>query len=55
MVKASNSGATFTMPSGREVLSTRVVDAPRRLVFDAWTMPEHGKHWYGLRGLALAV
>jgi uncharacterized protein YndB with AHSA1/START domain len=24
---------------------TRVVDAPRRLVFDAWTNPEHVPHW----------
>ena len=24
---------------------TRVVDAPRRLVFEAWTNPEHLPHW----------
>ncbi|MGH3980466.1 MAG: SRPBCC family protein [Pseudonocardiaceae bacterium] len=24
---------------------TRVVDAPRRLVWDAWTNPEHVPHW----------
>jgi uncharacterized protein YndB with AHSA1/START domain len=24
---------------------TRVVDAPRRLVFEAWTNPEHPPHW----------
>ena len=24
---------------------TRVVDAPRRLVFEAWTNPEHVPHW----------
>ncbi|MGH9313390.1 MAG: SRPBCC family protein [Vicinamibacterales bacterium] len=34
-----------TTPSDREVLVTRVVDAPRRLVFDAWTKPEHLSHW----------
>lgn len=36
---------TFTTPSDRELVMTRVVDAPRRLVFDAWTKPEHLPHW----------
>jgi len=36
---------TFTTPSEREVAMTRVFDAPRRLVFDAWTSPEHVPHW----------
>ncbi len=29
----------------REIVLTRVYDAPRRLVFDAWTKPEHLPHW----------
>ena len=36
---------TFATPSDREVVITRVVDAPRRLVWDAWTKPEHLPHW----------
>jgi uncharacterized protein YndB with AHSA1/START domain len=36
---------TFTTPSDREVVMTRVFDAPRRLVFEAWTSPEHVPHW----------
>src|SRR3989442_4169701 len=32
---------TFTTPSDRELVITRVVDAPRTLVFEAWTSPEH--------------
>jgi len=36
---------TVTTPSDREVVITRVVDAPRRLVFEAWTNPEHVRHW----------
>lgn len=35
----------FSTPSDREVLITRVVEAPRRLVFEAWTRPEHVPHW----------
>ena len=46
MAPASKSGiTTFTTPTDREVLITRVVDAPRRLVFDAYTKPEHLRHW----------
>jgi uncharacterized protein YndB with AHSA1/START domain len=36
---------TLTTPSDREVVITRVVDAPRRLVWEAWTNPEHVPHW----------
>ena len=39
------SATTFTTPSDREIQMTRVVDAPRRLVFDAWTKPEHVRQW----------
>ena len=46
MATANKLGATkFTTPSDREVAMTRVVDAPRGLVFDAWTKPEHVPHW----------
>jgi uncharacterized protein YndB with AHSA1/START domain len=36
---------TITTPSDREVAMTRTFDAPRKLVFDAWTNPEHVPHW----------
>jgi uncharacterized protein YndB with AHSA1/START domain len=36
---------TFTTPTEREVVITRVFDAPRKLVFDAWTNPKHVPHW----------
>jgi uncharacterized protein YndB with AHSA1/START domain len=36
---------TFTTPSAQEIVITRVVDAPRTLVFEAWTNPEHLPHW----------
>jgi uncharacterized protein YndB with AHSA1/START domain len=34
----------FTTP-GRAIVATRVVDSPRRQVFDAWTKPEHLTRW----------
>lgn len=35
----------FTTPSEREIVATRVFDAPRRLAFKAHTRPEHVPHW----------
>lgn len=49
------SATTFTTPSDREIVVTRVVDAPRRLVFEALTDPEHVPHWFGPRGWTLPV
>ena len=46
---------TFTTPSDREIVMTRVFDAPRALVFDAYTNPEHLPHWFGPRGWTLPV
>lgn len=34
----------------RELLITRVFDAPRSLVFKAWTEPERIKQWWGPHG-----
>ena len=37
-------------PSDRELAMTRVFDAPRSMVFDAWTKPELLKRWLGVFG-----
>lgn len=46
---AANSG-TFktTTPSDREICMTRLFDAPRALVFEAMTKPEHVRRWWGI-------
>jgi uncharacterized protein (TIGR03086 family) len=44
-----------TTPSDCEIVLTRVFDAPRHLVFDAFTKPELLKRWFGPRGWSLAV
>jgi uncharacterized protein YndB with AHSA1/START domain len=36
---------TLTTPSERELVVTRVFDAPRELVWEAWTNPEHLTNW----------
>lgn len=46
MVTLNRIGATtFGTPSDREIQVTRTFDAPRPLVFAAWTEPEHLKRW----------
>jgi uncharacterized protein YndB with AHSA1/START domain len=46
MATATRTGvSTYTTPSDRELVITRLVDAPRRLVFDAWTDPRHIPQW----------
>ena len=41
---------TIETPTDREVVVTRVFDAPRQLVFDALTRPDLIKRWYGPPG-----
>lgn len=38
-----------------ELVLTRVFDAPRELVFAAWTKPEHLANWWGNHGFATRV
>lgn len=44
-----------TTPSDREILLTRVFNAPRQMVFDAFSKPELLKRWFGPRGWSLVV
>ena len=52
---ASSHTLTVTTPSEREILMTRVFDAPRELVFEAHSTPEHMKEWWGPRGFTMPV
>ena len=36
---------TYSTPSDRELVTTRAFDAPRDLVWEAWTSPEHLPQW----------
>ncbi len=40
-------------PLDREIVITRVVDAPRALMFEAWTDPEQLPVWFGPEGFAI--
>jgi uncharacterized protein YndB with AHSA1/START domain len=39
-----------TLSAERELVITRIFDAPRRLVFKMWTEPEHLVRWWGPSG-----
>ena len=46
---------TLSLPSDREVLITRVLDAPRDRVFRAYTDPDAIPEWWGPRGYTTEV
>jgi uncharacterized protein YndB with AHSA1/START domain len=52
---AVNKSATISLPSDREIRLVRVFDAPRQLVFEVWTQPEHVRHWWDPSGRPLAI
>ena len=39
----------------REIVFTRVFDAPREMVFDAWTDPQQVAQWWGPVGFTTAI
>lgn len=42
-------------PADRVLVIERTFDAPRKLVFDAWTQSEHMAKWWGPRGFKSTV
>ena len=45
----------ITTPGDRQIVVTRIFDAPRAVVFEAWTKAEHVTHWWDPSGMPLAV
>ena len=53
---AGSRTATVTLPTDEEILITRVLDAPRHLVWKAWTTPELvSRWWHAKRGEVTVV
>ena len=46
MAMTSSGTATVTLPADDQILITREFDAPRHLVYQAWTTPELVKRWW---------
>ena len=54
--RAANSASfVVTTPSEVEIRMTRLFDAPRTLVFEAMTKPEHVRQWWGQLGDGYSV
>ncbi len=49
MLTGNSNALTLTTPSEREIVTTRVFDAPRELVFRAYTDPDAIPKWWGPR------
>jgi uncharacterized protein YndB with AHSA1/START domain len=45
----SNRTAVVTLPTDEQVLITREFDAPKHLVYKAWTTPELVRRWWSAR------
>ena len=51
MAATSSGTATVTLPTDEQILITREFDAPKHLVYEAWTTPELVERWWrGERG-----
>jgi uncharacterized protein YndB with AHSA1/START domain len=47
--------ATAELDHSREIVISRTFNAPRHLVWDAWTDPKHVAQWWGPKGFATQV
>jgi len=52
---ANSDSFSVTTPSDQEIRLTRLFNAPRHLVFEAMTKPEHVKEWWGRLGEGYSV
>jgi len=52
---ANSDSFKVTTPSDREIRLTRLFDAPRHLVFEAMSKPEHVTQWWGRLGEGYSV
>lgn len=52
---ANRESFQVSTPSEQEIRMTRLFDAPRQLVFEAMTQPEHVKQWWGRLGEGYSV
>lgn len=51
--EAAKNKTTSERTSDRELVVTRTIDAPARLVFEAWTTPEMIKRWWAPKSIGI--
>jgi len=49
MAATTSQSARVTLPTDEQILITREFDAPKRLVYRAWTTPELVKRWWNAK------
>jgi uncharacterized protein YndB with AHSA1/START domain len=52
---AARNELVITTPSDLEIAMTRDFDAPRALVWEVFTRPEHVRHWWGCKHLEVTI
>lgn len=55
MAGRKSGAAGHIQPEEQELVIERIFDAPRELVFKAWTEPEQAKRWWGPKGFTTPV
>ncbi len=55
MMTSSANPALSQWSLDREIVMSRVIDAPRDLVFEAWSDPKHLPQWFGPKGFSFAI
>ncbi len=50
MAATNSKSNVATITQEEDIVITRIIDAPRDLVFRAWTDPEYLVHWWGPKG-----
>ena len=55
MAATSSGAAQVTLPTDEQILITREFDAPRHLLYEAWTTPELVKRWWSGRRGAMTI
>jgi uncharacterized protein YndB with AHSA1/START domain len=54
-MSASTAESSHSDTADREITATRIFDAPRDLVFDAWTDPQQVVQWWGPNGFTTTI
>ena len=55
MTTVNSNRLVVSTPSDREIVMTREFNAPRKLVWAAWTKPEYVARWFGAGGWTVPV
>ena len=55
MLAKGNLEVTMTLPSDTEIRFTCFFRRSRQILFEAWTRPEHIRHWWGCHGATIST